>query len=239
MATSPTTTGTAPAWELEGHVARPRPTGPDGGARIDLSAPPDGLAIARGDRLLGIDAGVRAAPIDSWVRGDDVTATWRSADARGLSVTARWRVLADAVGGPDGVEAWEIVASATTDRLHADASLAVTSEIAADEVLAASWEGRRCGPFDARAVPARDLFLVRRGGTSVLLAVHPDETHLWRILRRDGRIGIDCLLFPAGVEKGVLLRSRVLAARGPAAGDLAWATSLADRFGASPPELST
>ena len=88
--------------------------------------------------------------------------------------------------------------------------------------------------------PDQSLFVIRReGGTSVAIVIHPADHHGATVEVRSGRARLRCRLFSAGVEKGVLLRSRVLAAIGPARGDMAWIGPLAERFAGSPPELST
>jgi putative heme iron utilization protein len=60
-----------------------------------------------------------------------------------------------------------------------------------------------------------------------------------RVDRHGSRTTISCWLFSSAVEKGVLLRSRVLAAIGPTANDTAWAAALAAAFAHSPPILTT
>lgn len=211
------------------------------GVRLDLARPGAGLSTGRGDRLLGLDTGADRAPTDAWVRGDDVTATWDSGDERALRATALWRVCDRGVG----VAAWELIASATTAKLHADSSLAVVSDMAAETILSSAWQEGRPGPFVAGSeVAGRGLVLVRRGdGTSCLVMLHPLENLVDHrgvaVDHRGGRARIVCRLFDSGVEKGVLLRSRVLAAVGPAEGDLAWAGALATAFAASPPDLAT
>ena len=207
------------------------------GARIDLARPGAGIATGRGDHLLGLDVPVSRAPIDAWVRGDDVTATWEVVDERGLRATALWRVRH---AGAD-VAAWELIASATTSRLHADSALAVVSDVSAAAILSSAWHDGHHRPFAPGAAPFdHGLVLVRRGdGTSCLVMLHPLDRQEVAVEPGGGRARIACRLFAAGVEKGVLLRSRVLAAIGPAEGDLAWAGRLAAEFVASPPELAT
>jgi hypothetical protein len=73
----------------------------------------------------------------------------------------------------------------------------------------------------------------------VLLAVHPADARTIAVTRREGRVGVACWLFSATLEKGVLLRGRVLAAVGPATGDLAWSARLTGQFAASAAPLST
>ncbi|MFM8377790.1 MAG: hypothetical protein ACKOB1_00535, partial [Planctomycetia bacterium] len=66
----------------------------------------------------------------------------------------------------------------------------------------------------------------------------PDDRRRISWTERGGRASIVCWLFSSAVEKGVLLRSRVRAAIGPADGDTAWAEAIADAFAGSPPVLS-
>lgn len=215
--------------------------GAPGGVRFDLSAPSSGLVTADGDGLLGIDFGVERSPRDAWARGDDLIAVWESGDDRDLVTTGLWRRhVGQGLAEIRDVAAFVIVASATTRLLQADATLAVTHSIAADDVLSGRWDGDRAGPLGSAVDPRHGIHLLRRtGGRSVLVAIHPSDHQATTIERGGGRVRVACWLFPAGVEKGVLLRSRVLAAIGPAEGDLEWAGRLAARFAALPPELST
>jgi hypothetical protein len=71
----------------------------------------------------------------------------------------------------------------------------------------------------------------------VLVAVHPADVRRILVASAAGRVRVTCWLFTAAIEKGVLLKSRVLAAVGPAA-DTAWADALVVDLAASPPPLS-
>jgi len=220
------------AWSLSGGQAHDRAAH----AVLDLTAPASGLVTPAGDRLLGFDIGEGRPPIDAWVRGDDITAIWEPGDDRGLRATGLWRAHpADA-----GLAAWELVASATTRQLRADATLAVSSVVAAAEILSATWHPGASPVFSPRAIPHPAIVLVRRGdGRSVLMMLHPSEHQTLTVVCEGGRARVECALFPAGVEKGVLLRSRVFAAVGPTADEAAWSPRLAAGFAASPPLLST
>jgi hypothetical protein len=77
-----------------------------------------------------------------------------------------------------------------------------------------------------------------RPATSVLIAVHPADAGRIVVHVRSGRARIECWLFSSTIEKGVLMRSRVLAAFGPAAEDEDWAGRLAADFAASPTPLT-
>jgi hypothetical protein len=220
-------------WSLAGHVA----SAGEGGVRLDLDHPSAGLVTPTADRLLGIEFGVEGPPVDHWRRGPDITAVWESGDERALRATGLWRHLP--VAG-DGVTAWELIASASTARLHADSTLAVVCDLHADGLLSAAWEGARPAAFIPGHDPRRGIILVRRrGAPSVLVMIHPSDHQAVTLTHLDHRARIDCWLFPTGVEKGVLLRSRVLAALGPAEGDLRWSGDLAREFAASPPDLAT
>ncbi len=244
---------TTTAWTLTDHVATQTCAGV--AATLELDHPQHGVTVAVGplrDRLLGIDLGGSGAiaaagserPSDHWLRGVDVTAVYEPADPRRLRATALWRPF------PAGdVAAWELVASAQTSLPASDASLAVVSDLVAAEILcsaapatAATWQP--LGVVDA-ADRHTTAVLVRRAAaegaraTSVLLAVHPADARTITVTRRDGRVVVACWLFSAAIEKGVLLRGRVLAAIGPSAGDTAWSARLAAEFAASAAPLST
>jgi hypothetical protein len=197
-------------------------------ASIDLDRPTDGIAVAAqaadADHLLGIDLRSGARLAERWARGGDVTAVYETTDARRLRATAMWRLDSAAAALPRGVAIWELVISAQTSLLESDSSLAVVSRVAATNLVSVGDGG----------------VLARRGdGTSVLILVHPDDLKKVSFEHHAGRGSISCWLFSSAVEKGVLLRSRVLAAIGPADGDTTWATAVADTFAASPPVLTT
>jgi hypothetical protein len=223
---------TESAWTLAGGRAEDRA----GGVVLDLSAPALGLVTPAGDRWLGFEVGVGRPPLDAWVRGNDVTAIWEPGDDRGLRATGLWRCH----GVDAGVVSWELVASATTRLLHADATLAVTSDVKAVEILSAAWQAGTPSPFAPGSPAHHGLVLLRHGdGQSLLLMLHPSDHQTVTVAVEQGRARVGCWLFPTGVEKGVLLRSRVVAAIGPTAHDIAWGARLAARFAASPPVLST
>lgn len=216
----------APHWTLADHVARTARHARD--ASIDLDRPIDGIAVAAqaadADHLLGIDLRSGARLAERWARGGDVTAVYETTDARRLRATAMWRLAAFDSARPAGVAVWELVISAQTSLLESDSSLAVVSLVAATELVPVGDGG----------------VLARRGdGTSALILVHPDDLKKVSFEHGAGRGSISCWLFSSAVEKGVLLRSRVLAAIGPTESDTAWAAALAKTFAASPPVLTT
>lgn len=222
----------APAWHLTGLVARcPN-------ASLDLAAPGAGLTVAGGDHVLGLDLRAPrddARLVDHWVRGDDCVAVYEPADPRRLRATAMWRSLG---GEPP---AWEVIVSAQTSLVESDSSIAVRCRLAAGDLLA----GRHAAGGVAWAAPGAGVFppeatclLVRRREHAALVAVHPADARQITFQLGEGRVDVACWLFSAALEKGVLLRSRVLAAIGPAT-ETGWADGLVTRFAASPPPLTT
>lgn len=235
-------TATATArWMLAGTAATARTAATE--ARLDLAVPAAGLAVGTDgipDHLLGVDLRTPAGPpTDHWVRGPDLTAVYEPDDARRLRATAMWRVH------PADVAAWELVVSAQTALLHADAALAVVSDVACAEARWARPAGNAAAcrweplPSGGRLPVEAAFVLARRATTSVVVAVHPQDPRRIEFARAAGRALVTCGIFPAAIEKGVILRSRVLAALGPAAGDEAWAADICTMFAASPPFLDT
>ena len=218
-------------------------------AAIDLDQPRQGITLAgQGvsppNSLLGLDLRSECRLTDHWVRGDDVTAVYETvdapADARHLRTTAMWRLHASDAA----TRAWQLIASAQTSLLQSDAVLAVVSEIEATDILWGTWANGAV-QWHTDPSPEATCILLRRGGatdsdsTSVLVAAHPGDARRMTA-RRDGtRVVVECWLFSTELERGVLLRSRVLAAVGPAADATGWAGDLAAMFAASPPMLTT
>ncbi len=213
-------------------------------AQVQLDRPAAGIGFAGGEppwpfSLLGLvldPAAERAAgehhdvipPTDRWVRGDDVVAVYEPRDPRSLKATAMWRRWPT---GSPAVVAWELVVSCQTSLLASDATVIVRSRVPAGEIISPTAAAAL-----ARSAP----------GPSVLVATHPLEAR--RLAIRPDPLGgpeftapvaIECHLFPSVVEKGVLLRGRVLAAVGPRENDAEWSAGLLDRFAASPPPLTT
>ena len=233
----------APAsWTLDGLRSQTRCAGLE--VSLDLARPAAGLTItastppATVDHLLGLDLSANCPPSDHWLRGSDITAVYEPADPRQLRATAMWRQLAcDAT-----TAAWELIASAQTSLLDSDPAVSVVADIEAADVR---WRGRSQATGWAALAPtaqvpadAAVIMACRPAGTVVLIAPHPDDAARLDTVWQRGRLRLGCRLFTRQLEKGVLLRSRVLAACGPAA-EGAWAERLLADFAASPPPLST
>ena len=255
-------TGMPPLWTL----FQRRATCGESGVSLDLCAPSHGLAVpvdgaelaAPAHHLLGIDlrlagqAPASSGPSEQWVRGNDCTAIYEPSDERALRATVMWRQWpAPTTGQPLSLAVWEVVVSAQTALLQSDPTLEVVSQIArAGEVLSGRWLpggmafSKASAPVPASApapAPAAAAgLLVRTGaGRSVLVLAHPAEEQRLEAVSAADACRVTCSLFSQPVEKGVLLRSRVLAAIGPVTGDTVWAAEVAASFAASPPVLST
>jgi len=226
----------ASGWSLAGLVAG------RAGRQIDLAAPATGLGETlpvEADRLLGLDLRSprgEARLVEHWVRGDDLVAVYEPADPRRLRATALWRPL------PAPATGWELVVSAQTSLVESDPAVAVTCSLAADELL---WSrGTAAGRADWLPLPGphcpaeATCLLVRHGARAVLVAVHPADARRIVITRAGTLVQVACWLFSTALEKGVLLRSRVLAAVGPAT-ETAWADAILTAFAAAPPPLTT
>ena len=171
------------------------------------------------------------------INHQNVVAIYEPSDRRRLRSTVMWRAREPAAN----VSAWEVVVSAQTSLLEVDVALAVWSEFTADDLL---WSDARPQPtwhaLGGSGLPATATAVLarRRGSTSAVIAVHPADARRIEVVRQGNRSRVGCWLFSAALEKGVLLRSRVLAAIGPGVADEAWATRLLADFAASPPPLT-
>lgn len=232
--TSPVTT--PPIWSVVERAVMAA-----GDARLDLDTPQRGLVLPNGDALLGIDLRTPCRPSDRWLRDADLIAIYEPADARRLRATAAWRPF----GHPAiaSSSAWMLTLSAQTALVQSDSALAVTCDVACAD-LRASRDPAGAGwtpiAADGQLPDTATCLLVRRpaDATSLFVAVHPADARRIVVRRSAGRATIACWLFSSLIEKGVLLRGRVLAAVGPAAGDESWAAALGAAFAAAPPPLS-
>lgn len=236
----PLSAGTA--WRLH-EPAAPTVVGHHG-EMLDIADPAGGIRPgpepAAFDGLLGLRLPDACLLVDHWIRGEDVTAVYESSDGCSLRATAMWRCVR---GEPD-VHAWQLVASVQTALPTTEPDVAVVSAATATDML---WGGIAEGGlrWQSERPPAPTCVLFAREGAtpketrSVLVALHPGEFHDFDLSWHGRRAVVESRLFAAPLEKGVLLRSRVLAAIGPAERGATWATRLVDTFFAAPPLLTT
>lgn len=230
----PSPVSPAPAWTIVGRTAAAAD-----GARLDLDAPARGLVLPTGDSLLGIELRTACRAGDHWVRGDDLIAVYEPTDARRLRATAMWRPFR--VPAAADCTAWELTLSAQTALVQSDPALAVTADVAGGDVR---WTHDTAAvTWTAGDEPAAEttclLVRCRNAEPAILIAVHPADTRRLLVRRTaGGRVEVACWLFSSAIEKGVLLRGRVLAAVGPAKDAEAWAATLVAAFAASPPPLT-
>ncbi|MFM8290136.1 MAG: hypothetical protein ACKOC4_00370 [Planctomycetia bacterium] len=226
-------------WSLDGLLA----TTP-GGGRLDLDAPGRGLVLDAGrDRILGVDLRSACGPSEHWLRGPDLIAVYEPADPRRLRATAMWRLLPATVAPPD--VAWELTLSAQTSLVQSDAVLSVVSDVGCLDLRSRVAAGRWTNvPPDGQPTEDATCLLVRRPAAAadppatLLVAVHPADARRIAVRRQDGRVEVACWLFSTAIEKGVLMRGRVLAAIGPTHCDEAWAERAIEAFACSPPPLT-
>jgi len=236
-------------WTLTGLRSVSRCGGLD--VSLDLDRPRAGLAVSAAkpphgvDHLLGLDLAATCPPSDHWLRGTDITAVYEPADPRHLRATAMWRQHAcdAALDGRGAIVAWELIASAQTSLLDSDPAASVVADVAADEVrwLDMATRSDDWSPLPpAATLPARAtaVLAIRSDGSAVLVAAHPDDAPRLDAAWDRGRLRLCWRLFTHPLEKGVLLRSRVLAACGPAT-DTTWTARLLADFQTAPPPLST
>lgn len=234
----------APAWSLAGRHA----TCLHGGlaATLDLDELRTGLAVVRpgaiaADHLLGIDLDAESRCVDAWCRGGDFTAVHETLDGGRLRATAMWRATPPWLDGTHGAWCRELVVSAQTPILETAPQIGVVADIAAERVAPVVCAAGHLEPASPGAEPHGFLITVP-GDRAVLFLVHPLDARAATAAIVAGRARITATLFPSAVEKGVLLRSRVLAAIGPArtaTGPGSWPATIATAFATSAPVLTT
>lgn len=226
----------AAAWTIAGRTAAAAEN-----ARLDLDAPTRGLVLPTGDTLLGIDLRTPCRAGDHWVRGDDLLAVYEPADTRRLRATAMWRPFP--VPAAADCAAWELTLSAQTALVQSDSALAVTADVGGGEMRwsrdadGCTWAADDEPPAEATALLFRPR--TEKPARAILIAAHPADVRRLLIRRTaEGRVQVACWLFSSAIEKGVLLRGRVLAAVGPATDAETWAAAVVTAFAASPPPLT-
>ncbi len=248
------------AWQLSGYEARTRLGGHP--AHLDLLYPAEGLVFFPGHhspwRLFSVDLpdvepSAAGKSLEFHVRGDDLIVSYPRTNSGDASGQLYWRKRIQAAGRGE-FEGVEVVVSAQTSLLDSDPAMRVRSRFPAGEVLHLN------DPFaphsgilevgmgnDSRTITAAEgagCFLCRPADLemSYLEIVHPldfRESLLAKTLGADAAIEISHRLFGGRLEKGVILRSRLLGVLLPREGDLALAEEIYRRFADSEPPLTT
>ena len=235
--------GELPRWTLSSLMATADGTGPT----LNLADVAAGICVSGSVQALGLAMPAGQQPVDLWARGPDLTAVYEPSDDRRLRVTAMWR-LGDA-GSEHGIRSSELVLSAQTSLLSSDAELTVLATASGASALAAGeWTAEGLAWQSAPSDTTRCLRLTLAGAAQAAaclqLAIHPDDAGVIEVDRDSaGTCRIRCRLFPSNVEKGVLLRSRVLMAVWPndtaSGGTESWTAELLQAFAGSEPILAT
>lgn len=239
-ASSPSSTCEPQRWTLsDGEASADAPTT---AARLGDAAA--GLTVGSGVQVLGVAVPAGCQPTEAWARGADLTAVYEPGDSRALRVTAMWR-LGEEPSPRGGVSSWQLVLSAQTSLLESAAELTVLANVSDAGTLTAgywcdhavTWEAEPRGSIRCVRLCPREA-----SGQCLVIAIHPDDSGVVECSPTPtGGVEVRCRLFPSSVEKGVLLRSRVLAALGPVASadDAAdWSATLLEQFAGSEPILT-
>ena len=218
-------------------------------ATVDISRPSAGLhrvqcGSSEGlDRILGIELPGDVTVRTHHIRQDDLVAGYELA-ALALEPEIYWRYVTTEVEG-QRLEGCEVLVSFQTDRLDARPHLTVTTDVAAESVMAI--------PKGADAAPASFEDMLRQGPStvhlwrcqgsdySVLQLADPSDVIGAQLAPRDGQDGWCCSLrlLQEHLEKGVIRRVRLAAWFLPKANDQAIARTLYEQFLAAPPPLTT
>lgn len=203
-------------------------------AVVDASNPADGLSDARADGCdlagfhpLGVELSAPTSDVpagaDGYVRGGDLVVTYADRPAAEMRAQLYWRAAAHERAG--AIAAIELVASVQTSLLDSFPQLAVRTRLVASEAFQLTDAAR---PSFAAIVPPDDdatlddspatpqCYLFRLPGRQYSYAemVHPavGRPSLWDgwLHGTDYRMQLRHELFAQPLEKGVILRSRVL-----------------------------
>lgn len=248
-------------WQLNGAVARLQL--PKFAGSVDVLQPGLGLRelSTQGQplaaQLLRVD--VPAITVqnpheaaDWYERCGDLVATYAQTDSRPFRTQVYWRT--ESFQAAEALAAIELVASVQTSLLDSHPQLTISSLLPSTEVLrlndpqTGSFVVVSCSskaPFQAGPSQCACYVLRLSGGWSYAEMVHPldarESTVRPVVDREHGRelVEICHRLFTSELEKGVILRSRVLGLLLPRENDLALAARLYSQFSATEPPLTT
>ena len=213
---------------------------------LDLERPAAGIAVVLPGStepagLLGVEVDADCGCSDAWCRGADITAVYEAHAGR-MRAMATWRASPPWLDVPKVPRIWcrEVVVSAQTALPCTAPHVAVVADAAGRGVPLELTRGRLAVAPEDR--PPHGFIVERPGVAAVLFLAHPDDPRDLACRADARRTRLSARLFPAQLEKGVLLRSRVVAAFGPpidVQDPAGWPAAVAAAFAASPPPLTT
>jgi hypothetical protein len=247
-------------WRAEGNVVRlqlPRlsaavdPLNPEGGLRqLQIDSQP-----LPGFDLLGVELSrqsLTCAAVESYVRGGDLVATYPETADRAFRVQIYWRAGMYALHG--AIAAVELVASVQTSLLDTCPQLTTHSIVTAEEAfqledvetgnfVSVAPTQQRHAPTDSSNFPPCHLFRPAATNFSYVEIVVPTEGQVSQcesVPEGNGfRFRLARRLFAERLEKGVILRTRVIGLLVDRRGDLAAAWRQYQAILAAAPPLTT
>jgi hypothetical protein len=208
--------------------------------------------LANGVQVPVVDEESPPAPVECYVRGDDLVLSYEISPTCSMHVDALWRVVRPQLG-EKFIVAVDLIVSVRTQQADAWPELAVESILPACETLRLDGvKPTRCRPlspapdatFTRGTQEGAGYLLFRQAGLALSYAemVHPaDLCHdEWLPGATEGE-GSRLIhqLFRTALEKGVLLRGRVRAVFVPRIDDARLAAECYAAFAASEPPLGT
>ena len=191
----------------------------------------DGIQVDPRMRIFAVcpPEGGQSAPVrlrESYLRGRDLVATYWESDASRFRIEIYWRDVTDQYSG--ALAAVELVLSLQTSLLDSQPRLTVSSLLPAAAVWRSAVDGPgsvaeqplECPPDAVREFTAADgagcfRFSIHSSGCDYVELVHPADFE-WSSLRAarategPGTMLLTHRLFEQRLEKGVILRSRLL-----------------------------
>jgi hypothetical protein len=183
-------------------------------------------------------------PIDTYVRQNDLVATYEESQGHRRRLQAYWRAI-ESTPELTAATILELVVSVQTDLLDSQPAMCVASQFPTGEYLqfADTGENEPVQIDHPLGDSHAGLLLVRPAGSDVsfMQATHPADCSDIQISTQDADaslLEVRHPLFAEQLEKGVIRRSRVRVAILPRSGDLALAFASFREFAASEPMLT-
>ena len=171
---------------------------------------------------------VRPTIVDSFARGDDMAVTYAERPQPAMQTQVYWRAHQPA----GAIAAVELLVSVQTGLLDSCPHVSTSSRLVEGEVL----------PLENVAAPGATLFRLHGGKLSYAEVAHPSGdcvSDVHRANSAQGTAHISHRLFQDRLEKGVILRARVLGVLIDQADDERLATRLLAEFLRTPAPLTT